>query len=253
MRTSIAFCAWAILSVLAASPMPAQSSRPTSAPTVVKSDPTVFLEGKDRVAFLAKVESRMSKVKSFVATFEQETNLAIFKDPVRTTGFLLFESPDRVRWEIDEPFRSILVVSGTAVAKFEFVDGKRRPLKLGRGADALLAVMSRLRLWFQGRFDASDGEFDLDVADRPSPLVRLRPKSKDSRAGIAAIELRLTAELDAVATVTLRERSGDTTTMSYRTAARDVVFGEGVFSTVDPKGVDVKSFAERPAPESRKH
>ena len=126
-----------------------------------------------------RLAAAMKTVRSFRADFEQEKKLKVFKKPVRSSGVLLFERPDRMRWETRTPFRSLLVVNGAKVAKFEWVDGKRRALKLGRGADALLVAVRRLRAWFSGEFD--EKTFSVEVKEKPAIRLILRPKEKALR------------------------------------------------------------------------
>lgn len=197
-----------------------------------------FLEGEDRAAFLRKVRERMGEVRSFVADFTQEKSLAVFKDKVRSTGFLLFERPDRLRWEIREPFRSQLVVAGDTVAKFEFVGGSRRSLKLGRGHDAILVVMERLRGWFRGEFDQKGDPFAVKVSSEPA-LIVLTPREDALKRNLDRIELVPTADLVSVSSVTIFERGGDRTVMTFGAYARDLRIPAGAFSLTDPVELDL--------------
>jgi len=99
------------------------------------------------------VEARLSAVRSLSVEFEQEKKLRIFKETVTSRGLLLFERPDRLRWETRDPFQSILVVAGSEVAKFETIAAGGGPSSLGREADMIRLVMDRIRGWFQGKFE----------------------------------------------------------------------------------------------------
>jgi outer membrane lipoprotein-sorting protein len=209
-----------------------------------------FLEGEERAAFLRKVRDRMGQVKSFVADFDQEKSLSVFKDKVKSSGFLLFERPDRLRWEIREPFRSQLVVAGDRVAKFEFVGGVRRALKLGRAQDAILVVMERLRGWFRGEFDQKGEPFDVSVSSAPGPLIVLTPRDESLRKNVEAIELVPTDDLVSMRSVTIRERGGDRTVMTFGGYARDVTIPPGAFSLDEPADIDpaaLRAGAGRPS------
>lgn len=198
-----------------------------------------FLEAEDRAAFLRKVKERMGQVRSFVADFSQEKTLSVFKDTVSSSGFILFERPDRLRWEIREPFRSQLLVAGDKVAKFEFVGGKRRSLKLGRGHDAILVVMERLRGWFRGEFDQEGDPFLVSVSTRPTPLIVLTPRDAAMKKNLTAVELVPTEDLVSVTSVTIRERGGDKTVMTFSGYARDLAVPESAFSLTDPAELDL--------------
>ena len=211
-------------------------------------DERTFLEGEPRAEFLGKLRDRMGQVRSFVADFTQEKTLAVFKDKVKSSGFLLVERPDRLRWEIREPFRSQLVVTGDRVGKFEFVGGSRRALKLGRGQDAILVVMDRLRGWFRGEFDEKGGAFAVSVSSAPSPLIVLKPRDEALRRNLDAVELVPTADYASVTSVTILERGGDRTVMIFSGYARDIAIPAGAFSVTDPQELDIaalRATAER--------
>jgi len=207
--------------------------------------PPRLLEGPEKADFLRKVEERMSGVRSLAVEFEQEKKLRLFKEPVVTRGLLLFAAPDRLRWETRAPFRSILVVSGNEVGKYEYLKDERRPLKLGRGADAILLVMDRIRSWFQGKFDREGKYYEIDAVREPRPRLVLRPRDEAIRKRISAMELDLSADLSAVEAVTLVEGEGDRTVMRFKELARNRELPPGTFSVSDPREVRPDEF---PAP-----
>ena len=229
----------AVATVLLCFVTQAQDSR-----IVVASRPTepCWLRGVDRASFLSDVERSLSKVAFVGATFEQEKRLAIFKDVVRSRGVLVYRAPSDLRWEIREPFRSTLVVAGGTVGKFEYDGAKRRTVRLGRGGDALLSIMERIRDWFGGRFDATD--CTVDAARKPAPLIRLAPRGGNFGGGLKAIDVALTTELDAVLSVTIFDKSGDTTIMRFSREKGAPSPSDAVFSTTDPADYDPRSAAE---------
>ena len=181
-----------------------------------------------------RLAKAMQSVRSFRAEFEQEKKLRVFKKPVKSTGVLIFERPDKIRWEMRKPFRSLLIVNGTKVAKFEWVDGKRRAIKLGRGADALLVAMNRLRAWFTGEFD--EKTFAIEVKEKPETVLTLRPKAKALKARIERIEFHPAKDLKSMRRVVIVEASGDVTTMRFSNHKANQPAKKGTFSTKDPSG-----------------
>ena len=182
-----------------------------------------------------RLAAAMKTVRSFRAEFEQEKKLKVFKKPVRSSGVLLFERPDRMRWETRTPFRSLLVVNGAKVAKFEWVDGKRRALKLGRGADALLVAMRRLRAWFTGEFD--EKTFSVEVKEKPAIQLILRPKEKALRARIDRIEFFPAKDLKSMQRVVIVEAKGDVTTLRFKNHKANQPAPKKTFSVTDPADI----------------
>ncbi|MFT7670050.1 MAG: outer membrane lipoprotein-sorting protein [Planctomycetota bacterium] len=175
----------------------------------------VFLKGKLRDRAFFQIEKRMGALSSVVATFEQEKHLALFKEPLLSEGQLLFSVPDHLRWESNKPFRSVLIVSGDQVAKFEKKGPLWRKLKQDRQAELVLIVMDNIRSWFRGEFNQTKGGFWVEIAREPRPMIVMRPKDKLMARTLDKIELLLSENLTHVERVTISEASGDKTVMKF--------------------------------------
>jgi len=182
--------------------------------------------------FLTRLRKALAEVKSFRATFVQEKKLKVFSRTVTSSGVILFSRPEQLRWETVKPFRSVLIVSGDSVAKFEWVGGKRRKLDLGRSADAILVAMRRIRDWFTGKFD--ERNYEVEVGDG---VIILRPRDKRMRKAIESFEFHPTRDLKAMQRVVVREPGGDSTTMRFSNHDPKYVPPKGAFSLSDPADV----------------
>jgi len=188
-------------------------------------------------------------VQIVVAEFEQEKHFSLFDGVVKQQGIILYCRPDRLRWEIQRPFRSILIVAGTEVAKFEFLKGKRKKLKLGRAKDVLLIVMNQIRGWFRGDFKKSERDYDVDFFDQTPARIVMRPKSKALRKAVDSIELVLAKDLASVTQVTIREQGGDKTVMRFTGLTAVKTLDAGYFDVTEPR--DYKP-SEHPAERKKK-
>ena len=54
-----------------------------------------------------------------------------------------------MRFEVIEPFQSVLIVNDKAVAKYEMVEGKSQ--KLNPASRLVLLIIDHITLWLQGR------------------------------------------------------------------------------------------------------
>jgi outer membrane lipoprotein-sorting protein len=210
-----------------------------------------FLGGEERDAFLARIEKRMTAIQSVAAAFTQEKTLRVFKHTVRSSGVILFRRPDRLRWEICEPFRSILVASGDRAGKFEYAGGERRRLRLADGGQAVTLVMTQVRSWFRGKFEDRRGYYAVDVAAEPAPLIVLRPRAAALKKSIEKIEVELTGDLSAVKRLRIVERQGDSTRMRFREIRRDAAIPEDFFAVADPCELDLERIKNAPASSAR--
>ena len=62
---------------------------------------------------------RQSSITSLDAKFTQERKLPALKNPTTTEGRLCFVKPDKVRWQLGDPFETLAVSDGTTLTLVE--------------------------------------------------------------------------------------------------------------------------------------
>ena len=82
--------------------------------------------------FLQEMTIALDDVKNFRVEFEQQRHLSIMMEPLISKGICYFEVPDKLRWEIDEPYSSILIYNEDQIAKFEIDQGQLKKLNFGK-------------------------------------------------------------------------------------------------------------------------
>jgi outer membrane lipoprotein-sorting protein len=174
--------------------------------------------------------------------------MPLFKTPLLSTGCILFTRPDRLRWEITAPFHSLLVVAGDSVGKFEFTDGERKALALGRTADVILLVMEQIRTWFQGRFDRTGKVYRVRSSKVPRPLIVLEPVQTGLSKNLRSIELWLSADLASLRELRILEAQGSTTTLRFAAQRQDLELAADWFATQNPGAIDYRVLFDSPAP-----
>lgn len=202
------------------------------APADAADDTKKTAEKFDPKAVLKKLHTELAKVPRFRAEFDQEKHLKVFKKPVMSNGVLLFERPDRMRWEIRKPFHSLLIVAGKNVAKFEWVNSKRKKLKLGRAADAVLIAMRRLQAWFSGNFDEKN--FTVTVVQKPALHVLLIPKDEAMRKRVARMEFFPAADFRSMSKVVVHESKGNRTVLIFKNHKSGAKMPKDAFSLTTP-------------------
>ena len=203
-----------------------------------------FLNAADRDAFLDRVSETMNSITAFAAAFDQEKELKVFRDKVKSTGVIVFARPDKLRWEIAEPFRSILIVVGNDAAKFEWVGGKRRALRLGRSKDAIVLVMERIRGWFRGEFKKARKDYTVEVTAGKDPRIVMWPKDKRLRKTLQRLEFWPTRDLKAMRRVIVHEGNGGVTVMKFRDHRHGIQPKARIFDLKDPAEVDLKKLRD---------
>jgi outer membrane lipoprotein-sorting protein len=174
---------------------------------------------------LEQINQAMAKADTVFSRFVQERHLSLFNEPLRSEGYLCFQKPGRIRWEITSPYKSILVSDGSGVAQFEWTDEKWKKLDLGL-TDALQNVVSQIAGVMEGRYASDRRTYAASVTNTAAgPVITLVPQNETMRKMMAAIEVRLAADLKGTRRVVLRETGGDFT---------DICFSDQVVGPVLP-------------------
>jgi len=167
------------------------------------------LKGPERNVFLASLKKSLDGVRGIKATFVQERHMEFFMDDLKAEGVCFFEAPDKLRWEISEPFVSILIYNGRDVAKFDMKDSVLRKLSLGN-FDVLREVLSQITDWMKGDFSRADGVYNLRVfRGAKNNLLLLEPRSEAYKKAIRTIELTADRETNHITMVVIREPGRD--------------------------------------------
>lgn len=184
-------------------------------------------------SFFKELELRVSAVTSLEVGFVEEKHLAMFTDTVRCKGRMLFVQPDRIRWEITEPFHSVLVVNGQRSGKYDVVSGKPRRLQMGD--EGLRTAIEQLTAWQQGRFRPKGGDFAVELwQDSSRVRMVLRPSDATLRRFIEAFELTVDVEAGRIVQVDMRESGGDRTTIRMLEERRGVTLADALFDPDRP-------------------
>lgn len=205
----------------------ASDSKATEKPVPVK---TRRLSDEELDSLLTGIEKELGTLKSLRTEFVQEKHLSIFSDVIKAKGLCLFRAPDMVRFEISEPFQSVLVARHKKVAKFEFIKGKWQKLKLP-SRDIVLMVTRQIATWLRGRFRDKNGIYNVSATVGQDTTVILTPRDKNFRKNISAVELRLAKNKKHISSVRLLEPGGDFTVMKFMNQQRDIKLPNEIFDT----------------------
>jgi outer membrane lipoprotein-sorting protein len=187
---------------------------------------------------LEEISQAMTNAGTVFTRFVQERHLSLFDEPLRTEGYLCFQKPGRVRWEITRPYRSILVSDGAGVAQFEWTDEKWKPLDLGL-ADALQNVVGQIAGVMEGRYASDRRSYVAAVTNSAEgPVITLTPQNEAVRKMMAAIEVHLAADLKATRRVVLRETGGDYTDIRFSEQAVGVALPPKTFDRTAPADLE---------------
>jgi outer membrane lipoprotein-sorting protein len=191
-----------------------------------------------RPVSLEEVNRTLSEAKTVFTHFVQERHLSLFNEPLRSEGYLCFEQPGRLRWEVTQPYKSILVSDGSRVAQFEWMDNRWKKLDIGLAA-ALQNVVSQIAGVMRGQYAREGREYAVNLTSTGKGLVlTLTPRDEKMRQMIEAIEVHLAPDLKATRQIILRENNGDFTDIQFDGQVVNLKFPEQTFDRKAPLNLE---------------
>ena len=106
------------------------------------------LPAQEQNQILKTITEKLSAVNNLKAEFKQSRHMEILIDPLVSAGYCYFEKPDKLRWELTEPYQSILIYNANEVAKFDIKNGKAE--KFNFGMEDLMREILKNRINFAG-------------------------------------------------------------------------------------------------------
>jgi outer membrane lipoprotein carrier protein len=195
---------------------------------------------------LDQVARNAGRVESVFARFAQERHLSLFQEPLRSEGYLCFQKPGRIRWEVTQPYQSILVSDGKGVAQFERANGQWKKLDLGL-ADAMQSVVSQIGAILEGRYAGRQGDYSVSATNTADgPVVTLTPRQPAMLKMMQAIEIYLAPDFRVTRRVVLREQDGDFTDIRFSEAMAEPPLPAGTFDRNQPADLEQIRQAAQP-------
>ncbi|MBD3243660.1 MAG: hypothetical protein GF331_23925 [Chitinivibrionales bacterium] len=184
----------------------------------------------DTDSLLEVYAAAISRHTSFQAPFTQSRYIAMFEQPLVSTGTISFSHPGSIKLHYRSPFEAAIVLREGDMQRYRRQDGAwvAQP-SLEIVTKAITGEMAR---WFAADF-TSNFPYDVSVvADNPRHL-RLRPRNAAAKTLFEAIELRFPEEPDYIEKVKLIETSGDSIVIEHGTPSFEPL-EEKIF-TIDGK------------------
>lgn len=176
---------------------------------------------------LCALQEKTASLVSLAADFTQETRIPLFDAPVVSTGRMVFERPDAVRWEYSSPMREGFAIKGAKGIRWR--DGAKHNESFNVASDPVGALVARqLLTWVTLDLDAIRKEYDISVTETDNIALRLRPK----RAEVAEILKELTIDFapnGAASKVAIAETRGGVTTIRFANVRINVSVAAGEF------------------------
>ncbi len=223
-----------ITALMATVNLPANAASETALNTTRPASQPRILTDAELDELLGELSTKLGKLKSIWAVFDQTKHLAILEKPLLAEGVLLFASPDRIRFEYTRPFRSVSITVSNHVTRYDQFSGSWRLIKSPQ--PAMQKVVQQIASWMRGRFDRHKGLYIISAVHKAGEtMLILTPRSKKFRQFIQRIKLTLSQDRMSISEVTIMENARDSTRIVFTQQLKDVSLPERAFET-DPDG-----------------
>ena len=162
---------------------------------------------------LENVEKNFSKIKTLKTLMTQEKNIALFSEPIVSTGFCIFKSPDKLRLDFIEPFKSSLIINNSQIFKYEFFQDNWQKLDIGN-KEMMLLIMENITSWLKGKFKDPD-LYEICVFKNKNTTILLTPKADEFKKFISSFELGLNHEMNGLEYIIINETKNNYTKIQF--------------------------------------
>jgi len=102
------------------------------------------IEGKERIEVIERLQAQQRQIASLRAAVVQRRRHPLLAAEAVSEGTLLFQKPNRVRWEVDKPDRAVMVIDGRSLMTYrpDRQEAERRDLGADFGARAAVEFLA---------------------------------------------------------------------------------------------------------------
>ncbi|HDR8857013.1 TPA: outer membrane lipoprotein carrier protein LolA [Burkholderia territorii] len=152
-----------------AAPAPVAASRPANA------------------ALVSEVAARLARVGAIRADFRQTQTLAAMKQPLVSTGSMLFDRRSGVVWRVETPYKAAYVITDNGVRE---VGADGHLVAPGGGGRGVAQVSRMMRDMLGGDLSALYAQFDVDASGTPERWrMVLRPNQPQLAQAVRVLEM----------------------------------------------------------------
>ena len=188
---------------------------------------------KDQSDILQTITEKLSTVKNLKADFKQIRHMEILMDPLVSEGICCFEKPDKLRWELTKPYRSILIYNDNEVAKFNITNGKTEKLNLGT-EDLMREILKQIISWMQGDFSKAADIYNLKIYKSKTYKLVLIPKSEALIKSIQSIEMIFDEDLQNISIVQINESAENYIKIEFMKTHNNISLDKQIFDLNKP-------------------
>ncbi|RDK04382.1 outer membrane lipoprotein carrier protein LolA [Paraburkholderia lacunae] len=140
-------------------------------------------------ALVSLIASHLAQAKGVRAQFTQTQTLAAMKQPLVSTGSLLFFRERGVIWQIDTPYKATYVITDAGVAEIN-PSGQRVTAHNAQGTRGVAQVSKMMRAMLGGDLSALYSQFDVQAEGSAAQWrMQLTPNQPQLAQSIKALQM----------------------------------------------------------------
>ncbi|MFM0059249.1 outer membrane lipoprotein carrier protein LolA [Paraburkholderia phytofirmans] len=140
-------------------------------------------------ALVSQIAAHLAQAKGVRAQFTQTQTLAAMKQPLVSTGSLLFFRERGVIWQIDTPYKATYVITDAGVAEVN-ANGQRVTAHSAQGTRGVAQVSKMMRAMLGGDLSALYSQFDVQAEGSAAQWrMQLTPNQPQIAQSIKGLEM----------------------------------------------------------------
>jgi len=193
--------------------------------------------GADASALKSWIQAQ-GEINSLTGVFSQERKLKVLRKTLVAPGRFWYQAPDRFRWDIGEPVRSVAIQSED---KFTVIDLEKGKAQVSGGEAESNRMAAYLQMSFPRDWDSFQRQFRVLSVEQIGNVLRaqLEPLDPGAARGVRTISFEIDAKSYATLAFVLDLKDGSEMRTSFSGVQRDVPVPRSTFD-VSLEGLRVK-------------
>lgn len=175
-----------------------------------------------------ELKTAAGTVTSVRAGFTQEKHMKILARPLVSKGILLFQAPDSLRWEYQQPVQSVLLLHNGKTRRFVQKNGSLVE-DASANLQSMQVVVQEITQWLNGRFD-DNPMFTARL--EPGRKIVMVPREESFARLIQRIEVLLSDRPAVIKSVTIFESEDSFTKLDFKDVILNQKLDDALFRKV---------------------
>ena len=175
-----------------------------------------------------ELKTAAGTVTSVRAGFTQEKHMKILARPLVSKGILIFQAPDSLRWEYQQPVQSVLLLHNGKTRRFVQKNGSLVE-DASANLQSMQVVVQEITQWLNGRFD-DNPMFTARL--EPGRKIVMVPREESFARLIQRIEVLLSDRPAVIKSVTIFESEDSFTKLDFKDVILNQKLDDALFRKV---------------------